>query len=77
MQLVFIVSGLATLVALAMAYRWRPTWTRDGIVFAFAVLMFARGLFEGRTDLFYAGLAATSAPFALRAVDKAKERERT
>lgn len=62
-------------LGMVVALRLQSRITRDGVIFLFAVAMFIRGVVEARTDLFYAGLAATSAPFALRKIDEAKDRE--
>lgn len=71
-SLTIVIVGMAGMV---VALRLQSRITRDGVIFLFAVLMFTRGVVEARTELFYAGLAATSAPFALRKIDQAKDRE--
>ena len=74
LQLLFIASGLAGLAALAMAYRWRPRLTRDGVIFLLAAAMAGRGIVDARPDLFGAGFAGMGLVPAIRGtIDKAKD----
>ena len=74
LQTVFVVSGLLGLGLLFVSARWKPRFTRDGVIFLLAVALFVRGIFEGRPDLVYAaGATFGLVPIVRGTVDKVRD----
>jgi hypothetical protein len=76
LQLVFVVSGVAGLLALASAYRWHPKVTRDGVIFTIGVAILLRGLYDARPEIIYSGGAIVGLVPTIRAtLDKVRKGE--
>jgi hypothetical protein len=74
LALLFVFSGGLGAGLLAIAFRWKPKWTRDGVIFAISVATLIRGLVDSDPALIYAGIAITgSVPLIRGTVDKVKD----
>ena len=69
-----ILGTLAGLTGIVVGLHWRPRLTRDVVIYLFSIAVLGRGVFEGRPDLLYAGIAMWTIPPTVRlTTDKAKD----